>query len=117
MKETTAQRELLALAAAGPVVFVVHFGVVYFGAESVCYAGGWDATIAGMPSLSFAIGAATLVALVALAWPAACARSIAVDPARTEDERFLARLAIALAAFFALAVAFAGAPALALDPC
>ena len=130
------QARLLTLAGlflAGPLIWSVHFLVVYGLTESICASGAADAEWLGLDVASsltvlFTVAAAA-AALVPTRrafrrWRAAGGDWNEVPPSRRRDRsaRAEAEAPLALAGFllgllFVLAILFVGAPALVLDAC
>jgi len=99
---------------AGPVIWVVHFAVVYLTAEAACapaVANRWSSL--GEQSLDGFVIVATIVAAIACL----AATALAWRAMRRPDASPLHRASVVLAVGSFVSVIAVGAPALVLDPC
>jgi hypothetical protein len=98
---------------AGPVLWIVHFAVVYLVSEVACR-NAW-AELAGLEAATLATLVATAIALVAIGIAA-----LLTERARRRTEQGNGQIMViglALDALFAASVLAVGIPALVLDPC
>lgn len=112
---------------AGPVVWSVYFLAVYAVGEFGCLSGALAGTVAGLPLVSVMVMAATLAALLVLAWAGwrtyagwrrARAWRATGEPANQPGRtQFLEAGALILLALFSAAVLLTGVPMLVLRPC
>lgn len=118
---------------AGPLVWSVHFLIVYFAVEFACGLGFFEAPILGLPLLIWVVILATVIAVGLLAWAAVAAfrdwrtvrredRGVAeavILPGRIIEGRseFMTLAAAVLSLFFAGVVLITALPALFLQPC
>jgi hypothetical protein len=98
---------------AGPVLWIVHFAVVYLASELACREG-W-AQIAGVEAATLITVVATVVALAAIGMAALLTER---GRRRTDQgNRQMLVIGLALDVLFAASVLAVGIPALVLDPC
>ncbi len=110
---------------AGPVIWFLHFIIVYLMVEAGCAADRYDAELAGLPALSFVTVALTVVATAVALELARRARRMwrarATDPddwlAGDDRNAGLALAGALLGVMSAAAILFVGVPAVVLQPC
>lgn len=116
-----ARRRFLTLAwlfLAGPVIWIVHFMVVYLLTEALCDSPG--SRIAGFPAASAVTVVATALAVLAVTVFSARAHQrwrASTAGQQEEPDAALALVGVLLGVLFLAAILFVGLPALALDPC
>lgn len=116
-------RAIWVLFLAGPVIWYLHFWLVYLLAEAICEADGFDVRVLALHPLSFVTLATTTIAAgVTLfftdrAWRRFRRRVDGTEPQVAESERMLAFTGILLGLVFFLSILFVGVPALFLPPC
>lgn len=99
---------------AGPVIWFLHFMLVYLVVEAACASGASSFRVLGLPWVSFATLAATILAAGAIAFLTMRAYRLRGD----EDAFAVLTLAgVLLGLLFTFAVLFVGLPALFLRPC
>jgi hypothetical protein len=101
----------------GPMVWALHFFVVYLFTEAVC-ALGEAPTSNGMSPTAITVLVATVLGVAACMWSVAGAWKM--WRADTDDagvDGFMGRAGIMLGSVFAGAILFVGLPALVLSPC
>lgn len=99
---------------AGPVIWYLHFWVVYLAAEAVCSGAGSAQEVAGAGWLSAFVIVTTAGAVALIAGLAVAARRV---DSRSGHRSELARSGAALGFVFAVATLFVGLPAIVLPPC
>lgn len=93
---------------AGPVIWYLHFWVVYLAAEAACAAGGTGLELGGMPLLSVFVVVATVLAVASIWW-------FARRAGRRGGE--FTQVGALLGVLFVFATVFVGLNALFLSPC
>ncbi len=93
---------------AGPVIWYLHFWVVYLAAEAVCTAGGTGMEVGGVPLLSVFVIVVTALAVAVIWW-------LALRASRRLGE--FTRIGAALGVLFAFGTVFVALPAVFLSPC
>lgn len=107
----TAGTSLLLLA--GPIIWGLHFGTVYFAQSMLCAHGLSDVRIAGVGIVPLIVFVATLIALAGLG--AAVLLSSTTQPGQSDswwspaDDRFRRRVTLVLALLSAFGILWAGA--------
>lgn len=116
-------RAIWVVVLAGPVIWYLHFWLVYLLAEAICEAGGFDVRLLGLRPLSFVTVATTAIAagvtlfFTGRAWRQWRHSGDGTEPAVAESERTLAFTGVLLGLVFFVSILFIGVPALFLRPC
>lgn len=107
---------LWALLLAGPLLWTLHFGVVYFFAEAACAAREHEEIpLVGSGAIVPVVVGATVI--LGLAGAAATAASWRVGRRSRGDEAVMAWGGVLLGFTFTVAILAVGIPAVGLDPC